>query len=434
MRTHRAPSIHLLFLVLSALSLLTTGPLAAQSPAAPATVAALFLSDIHLNPFQDPALIAKLDGQPTPDTKAALNAEPPATSSPLEVAQQACRRLPDTSDELFRSSVAAMQPHAASVNFVTVSGDLIAHQFIRCFTAFVLKQQPQQSESAQYIALNAEQKQRYRNFVQNTIQYVTDQLHQTFLNTPIYYALGNNDSDCGDYNLDAHGKFLSNMADIVVKSLPANLSQSERDTVQADFSSGGYYSAPLAAAPNTRVLVLDDVFMSVGYATCAGKADPAPAAAQLAWLRAQFETLSPNENVWIMGHIPPGLDPFSTLKNRKTVMFLEHDFSDLLTSQNNVIRLALFAHTHIDCFSPLLFCDTVHPVTLKLVQSISPDHGNPPTFTLARIDPKTGALTEYTLIKATKSSANGSAAEYVWPDAGTPLPPPTWSSTTPSPR
>jgi sphingomyelin phosphodiesterase acid-like 3 len=409
-----------------ALALLAIWPLRAQSSAAePSTaVTAMFLSDIHLNPFQDPALVARFAGDTLPDT----TARPPATASPLAAAQQACLSLPDTPDELFRSSLASIQPHAASVSFVTVSGDLISHQLIRCFTAFVLKQEPKQSDSAQYLALSPEQRLKYRSFVQKTIEYVTGQLHETFGNTPIYYALGNNDSDCGDYFLDPHGVFLHDMAEIVVRSLPSNLSRADLATIRADFAAGGYYSAPLASAPNTRILVFDDVFLSREYATCGGKADPEPAVAALAWLRKQLETLNPNENAWIMGHIPPGLDPYSSLKNRKPVLFLKYDFMDVLQSQNGVVPVAIFAHTHLDGLSQIPSSDADHPVTLKLVESISPDHGNPPTYTVAKIDGKTGALMQYTLVSAAKSTGDGPGAKYTWPAAGTPLPPPEWTA------
>ena len=82
-----------------------------------------------------------------------------------------------------------------------------------------------------------------------------------------------------------------------------------------------------------------------------------------------------------MGHIPPGIDPFSSLKARKPVMFLKYDFTDVLTSHKDVIRLGIFAHTHLDGLSEVP-SDDAHPVTVKLVQSISPDHGNPPDLHL----------------------------------------------------
>lgn len=392
-------------------------PVTAQSssPVSSATVHAIFLSDIHLDPFKDPELVAQIAGQP------ALAAETPAAAGPLAAAQQNCRSLPDTSNELFRTGLVSMAPHAAAVSFVTVSGDLISHQFIQCFAAMVLKQQPKDSESAQYAAFTEEQRLKYRNFVQTTIEYVTGNLRQTFPDTPIYYAMGNNDTDCGDYDIDPYGEFLRHMAEIVVNSLPPNLSQADRATVRADFSAAGYYSTPLAGAPNTRMIVLGDLFMSGSYATCAGKPDAVPAEAELDWLRGQLAALNPGENVWVMGHIPPGLDLFSSAKKMRPVMYLKYDFNDVLTSQSGVIRVGIFAHTHIDGLSMIQSADAAHPVTLKVVQAISTDHGNLPTYTLADIDAKTGELLDYTLVTAAKS-----AGGYKWPEAGAAVPPVTW--------
>jgi sphingomyelin phosphodiesterase acid-like 3 len=398
---------------------LAVAPLAAQSPAPleAATVHAVFLSDIHLDPFKDQALVARLAAQP------ALAAETPATSGPLAVAQQNCRSLPDTSDELFRTGLVSMAPKAASVSFVTVSGDLIAHQFIQCFAAIVLKQQPKASEAAQYRVFSAVQRLSYRSFVQKTIEYITGNLHETFPNTPIYYAMGNNDTDCGDYDIDAHGEFLRFMAEIVVKSLPPNLSQVDRATVHADFSAAGYYSTPLAGAPNTRMVVLGDLFMSGDYATCSGKPDAVPAQAELAWLRGQLAGVNPGENLWVMGHIPPGLDLYNSAKQMRPLMYLRYDFNDLLKSQKGVVRVGIFAHTHIDGVGKIQSSDLEHPVTLKMVQSISPDHGNLPTYTVADVDAKTGALLNYTLVTAAKS-----AGGYAWPGVDAALPPPVWSA------
>src|ERR1017187_2122607 len=103
----------------------TTGP---RPQASASTVTALFLSDIHLNPFHDPALLATLTGPSVP-----IPALPPSPA--LAAVQDFCRKLPDTPDALFRSSLAAIRPRAASVSFVTVSGDLLSHQFPRCFAA-----------------------------------------------------------------------------------------------------------------------------------------------------------------------------------------------------------------------------------------------------------------------------------------------------------
>ena len=94
---------------------------------------------------------------------------------------------------------------------------------------------------------------------------------------PVYIAMGNNDSGCGDYQLDAaHDAFLGYTAEIVAESLSASLSDQDSAAVLSDFAAGGYYSVPLAGVPHTRLLVLDDLFFSAKYSTCAGKPDQLP--------------------------------------------------------------------------------------------------------------------------------------------------------------
>jgi sphingomyelin phosphodiesterase acid-like 3 len=129
-----------------------------------------------------------------------------------------------------------------------------------------------------------------------------------------------------------------------------------------------------------------------------------------------------------MAHIPPGIDLYSSIKRRFPVAFLKYDFAGLLAPYTGSVRLTIFAHTHIDDLTLLPAPDSLQtiPITLKSVQSISPDHGNLPTFTLASIDPATSTLLSYTLITAALSPTAGG---YTWPAADASLPPPTWTST-----
>lgn len=396
----------------------------AQSPPAPRPITALFLSDIHLNPFHDSAFLATLAGTSAPT--AAL-----APSPALAAVQDYCRKLPDTPDALFRSSLAAIKPHVASVSFVTVSGDLLSHQFTRCFAAIILRTEAAATDSAEYPILTPDQRRRYQDFVQNTVAYVTTQLRETIPNIPIYYALGNNDTACGDYNLDPNDEFLRRTAPIVSAAIAGNPATSAALPSQfapdGSWQATGSYNVALAALPSTRLIVFDDVFLAPNHRTCGGADDPATAKAELAWLTLQLQSLRPGQKVWIMAHIPPGFDLFASVKRRVPVAYLRYDFANLLVPYSGSIRLALFAHTHIDDLTRLPAPDSFRtiPIMLKSVQSISPDHGNPPTFTLARIDPATSRLLSYTLITAAESPAG----DYTWPAADAPLPAPTWTNT-----
>jgi len=401
----------------------------AGPPAQPvATIPALFLSDIHLDPYHDPAKVTKLNAVPAAEWPSILNA-PPAPTQPADYAalQTACNgHGTDTPDALWRSSLAAIRARSSQVRFATLSGDLLAHQF-DCRYKTLLPG----ATHADYLA-----------FVEKTIGYIVSTLREALPGVPIYIALGNDDTGCTDYQLNpAHDEFLARIAPIVVGALPADLSPADRDTVLRDFATGGYYSVPLADVPHTRILVLDDVFLSSSYATCAGRPDPAPADAILEWLQTQLAAArQQHQQVWVLGHIPPGVNLYATARRlpmvcmgAKPSMFLGSEaLADVLSSYPDVVRLALFGHTHSDemhllTSQPLnlqgaedigkdpkgTITPNVPPqpaLPLKITASITPVNGNRPTFTLASVDPSSATLVDYTVIMA--SNLTGIAATW----------------------
>lgn len=393
-----------------ACALLLLAPLVARAQAAAPkpTIPALFLSDIHLDPFADPAKVARLNSAAASEWPAILAApESPTHDTESAALQKACPvRGVDTPESLWLSTLAALRADAARSRFVTISGDLLAHQFDCKFKALLPDAAP-----GDYLA-----------FTQKTVAYILSSLQASLPGVPVYLALGNNDSGCTDYALDAtNDRFLAAVAPLAAAALPATLPASERQQAEHDFAAGGYYSAPLAGVPNTRILVLDDLFFSAKYTTCAGKPDPAPAAAQLAWLESQLaDARNRHERIWVMGHIPPGIDPYGTAKKAlniclggKPQMFLaSDDLSDTLAAYSDVIRLAIFGHTHADEMRLLrLKAGSQYPATpVKVVASITPVNGNNPSFTLAKIDPASATLLDYTVVEA--SNQTGIAARW----------------------
>ncbi len=204
---------------LLALSLLLTTPLLAQSTThTPTTIPALFLSDIHLDPFADPAKVARLNAAPIAQWPAILTA-PASPTQPQDSAalSNACpTRGIDTPNVLWQSSLHAIRTHAASVRFVTVSGDLLAHSF-DCKYKTLLPA----ATHADYVA-----------FTEKTAAYIVTGLRATLPGIPVYIALGNNDSGCGDYHLDpAHDDLLARLAPIVADA--AGLPDADRASAPA---------------------------------------------------------------------------------------------------------------------------------------------------------------------------------------------------------
>ncbi|MGP8259476.1 MAG: metallophosphoesterase [Acidobacteriaceae bacterium] len=405
-------------------ALIATAPAQSPAPSRAATaartnVAALFLSDIHLDPFADPAKVAKLNAAASADWPAILSAPAsPTQAKDFAALQEAClTKGIDTPWVLWQSSLTAIHADASQARFVTVSGDLLAHSF-DCKYQKLLPA----AKSADYMA-----------FTEKTVRTLVSTLRAALPGVPVYVAMGNNDSGCGDYELDAaHDAFLGLVAKIVADALPA----ADHAEVERDFAAGGYYNVPLAGVAHTRLIAIDDLFFSGKYTTCSGKADPAPAATQLAWLAAQLASARQHkEQVWVMGHIPPGVDVYATARKNanlcaggKPQMFLASEsLPELLAANSDVVRLAIFGHSHADEMRLLTpESNTTHPsaqsnlgVPLKIVSSITPINGNRPTFTLASIDPATATLDDYSVFMASNSTGVGTTwtKEYTYSTA-----------------
>ena len=389
-------------------------------------VAVLLLSDVHLDPFRDPGKVAALAAIPVSGWPALLAAPPtPNQAIAFQDLQAACNlRGADTSPELWLSTLHQISLNAAASHFVAVSGDLLAHSF-DCKFQHTLPNAPPGA---------------FASFVNKTIQYVARSLQAALPATPIYLALGNNDSTCGDYRDNLRSEFLAVSARTLAESLPA----SERRRNLADATLGGFYNAPLPAPfTNARIIVLDDLFLSARYTACDGTPAPAAQAAPLDWLETQLaDARRRGQHVWLLGHIPPGVDLYSTLRQFKNIcteakprMFLgDERLARIMTENADIIRLAVFGHSHTDELrlltpEPSATKDAPipgapardpaqHPqpgtVSVKIIPSISPINGNRPAYTLARVDAASSTLVDYTVFGATDPIGTAWQSEYTW--------------------
>jgi sphingomyelin phosphodiesterase acid-like 3 len=390
-------------IALSIVPALAASPQKATTPAA--TVPALLLSDIHFDPFRDPAKVSTLAAAPVSGWRSILDSPAsPDRETGLAALEKSCpTRGEDTDEALFVSSLRAIAVQARGSRFVTVAGDLMAHSFDCKFRALFPR------------ASGAD----YSSFSVKTMDFVLAQLRAALPGVPVYAALGNNDSGCGDYQLDPRSQFLAQAANSFTADVPAP----EQEQARADFAALGDYSAALPAPfKHTRILALDDLFESRRYTGCSGKPNPAPAVEQIAWLRRRLDAArAAGDKVWIVGHIPPGIDPFSTATHRVNVcagqqpqIFLSSSaLPDAIAPYGDVVRLVLFAHTHMDEMRMLAPSTPGNaPVAIKLTPSISPIDGNLPSFTLAHVDAATATLADYSVVASSDMAGSAWATEY----------------------
>jgi sphingomyelin phosphodiesterase acid-like 3 len=191
----------------------------------------------------------------------------------------------------------------------------------------------------------------------------------------------------------------------------------------------GDYSVMLPAPMNnTRLIVLQNIFESTHYRGCNNEPNAAPAAEQIAWLRAQLtEARNSGQQVWVMAHIPPGVDVYTTYHRylfapgeacnvKQPQMFLSSSvLGETIADFGDVVRLAIFAHTHMDEIK-LLQGPEGKAVPAKVVPSISPINGNDPSFIVAQVNPKDATIKDYEVYSATNAQAAVWNREYRYSD------------------
>ena len=321
------------------------------------TASVVMLSDIHFDPFHDPAKLSRLRKEPIEHWAAILGAAPsPTQGADLQALQSACgARALDTAWPLLQTALAAAHDAEPRPAFVILSGDLLTHEFPCRFTHSAL------GTSSGDIAA----------FAAKTVAFVLGQSRGAFPRIPVYAALGNNDSGCADYRATPADPFQTNTSATLAAA--AGIQPSS-------FTPEGDYSVPLPAPiEHGRLIVLQDIFEARQFNTCGAAADRAPQKAQVDWLRAQLTAArAHHEQVWVMAHMPPGVDVYTSFRryvfqptqlcNAEPRPFLaDTSLADALLDYADIVRLTLFGHTHMD--------------EIRLLRRSTPDNSKAPSNT-----------------------------------------------------
>jgi len=306
----------------------------------------LIVSDIHFDPMADTTLVPELAAGEPAQWEAILQ------RSKLTRFSQYGQ---DTNWWLLRSALDQMRktlPHPA---FVMYNGDLLAHGFPKAFRN----------------ATHDEDPAHYRAFVLKTVQFLALEFQKRYPGTTILVTPGNNDEECGDYSIRAGGTFLSDTA-----SLAQQLARAS-GTFAEEWKALGSYNLPHPTLPGVRIFSLNTVFFSNNYhATnfsqgCATVPSNGPADA-LAWLAANLAAArQARERVWLIFHIPPGIDGYASTHKRQTAseatsptvsnscvdmivpMWVPEwtaRFDAMLETYQDTILASFSGHTHTDDF------------------------------------------------------------------------------------
>lgn len=351
----------------------TTGeaqPGAAGSPAPHPTASGqgttvLLVSDLHFSPYAAGAdVVRTLRASPTSAWAGILAASADTAPSPYGK---------DSNFPLLRSAGAAMRAAVPHPAFVVVTGDFLAHNFEKSYTDIF-------GDTATAGAAA---------FADSTMAFMARWMAGLVpADVPIYPAIGNNDSGCGDYGMDT--QFQRSAAR---SWAPLAQRGGGAPGFVAAFDSGGYYTARPPAAGVTLVM-LNDIYWSRSYAPACG---PDRGAAELAWLgRVLDARRAEGGRAWLAAHIPPGIDIYSSLAGTPVLMMdtaVAARYDSIVIANAGVVTLQLTGHTHMNEFR--VYPAGAGGVPDVGIPAVTPLFYNNPGFLAMRLGPS-GEVLDYT--------------------------------------
>ena len=193
----------------------------------------LIASDLHFNPFADPTLVADLAAAPPRKWESILNRSESTAYSPYGQ---------DTNWWLLQSAFDAMRTADPDPALVMITGDLLAHGFPQAYAKVT----------------HDSNREHYRAFVSKTVAFIALELRRRYNQSQILLTPGNNDDECGDYDIESGGPFLDDTARPV-----RNLARAHGQF--AGWKSLGSYTIQPRAIPGVRIISVNSVFFSNKY-------------------------------------------------------------------------------------------------------------------------------------------------------------------------
>jgi predicted MPP superfamily phosphohydrolase len=340
----------------------------------------LLISDIHFNPYYDPALVPELMKTD------ASQWEPIFAKSAVK--GFGAPGKDETNYPLLVSTLQNMARTADKPDFIIFTGDFLAHQFDTR-----LKSGTKPDED-------------YSSFVKKTISFLALVFSKYLPGQRVYFCLGNNDCDTGDYQIVPGGSFLKDTAPIFAANFIKDADNQK--SFNQTYPSGGYYAVTPLNSPNTSVISLNTSYFSVKYAV---KTDEDPGNKELDWFENQLKDAKKHgKKVWLLMHIPPGANVFSTVSKKEYVPMWQTHYNDrfiqLLKDNAAVITGSFAGHTHMDDFRVLVQAPEptkekqaqLQPQALSFIRicpAISPQFGNNPGYQQFSYDRRSFSLIDF---------------------------------------
>jgi sphingomyelin phosphodiesterase acid-like 3 len=338
------------------------------------------LSDIHFDPFADGGgeLVGKLAA-----------ARPAQWATILAGAGSRLGGYGEDTDYPLLASTLKSVTKVRRPQVAIVTGDLLAHEFEQQYDTYAKNK----SKAA------------YDAFVDKTIAFLSLELGAALPRTQFVFALGNSDSYCGDYELEPGGAFLAHTArswrSLVARGAGA-------PSFGAEFPELGSYVARMPVAGG-RFVALNDVYWSRRYQDACGSGTAEPGAAEMAWLEGAVKSAPAGRPLWLLMHIPPGIDVYASTHSAEPVPTFAAGFEEGLTGVLGTRSFAagVAGHLHMSTWRLVPPGPSTGATPVLGVPSISPVFENNPAYLVLKVNPKNAGILDYTAYTLDLSAPEG---------------------------
>ena len=332
-------------------------------------------SDLHFDPLSNASLVDTLNKSPFDKWEVIFNN---LDSTGLS------KYGNDSNYRLFDSFLSGLKSADPDPGFIIYGGDFLAHNFLERFR-YITKDTSRNASD---------------EFISKTFGFIAAKISRMFPNTHVYFTLGNNDSFTGDYNAVWNGNFFKDTAPVLFDNFIFDNSQ--RIKFLSFYSASGSYSVSIST--KQKLISLNTNFLSA-------KCPPDQSVngeKVLSWLENELESARKNnEKVWLINHIPPGVDVYTTTAHhdpakplKTAVLFMTKKYNDKLISiiekYSDVITACFSGHIHTEDFRVYKSEEDNSPVGFThIVPSISPIFQNNPAFQIFKYDEQNFSLLDY---------------------------------------
>jgi len=249
------------------------------------------------------------------------------------------------------------------------------------------------------------------------VEYVSYAIQKALKDVPVYFCLGNNDSDCDDYGgLVPDSAFLPTLA--------KDWSTVARDPEAVrTFSKGGYYSVAHPTLKGRRIVVFNDVPWSLKYEPDC-KAPENEGRDQMVWLKGVLaKARSAGEHLIFITHMPPGIHGRNASEHTDRTAKPQHTFYsqsylwpflNTLAPYRDLIDGEFCGHTHMDDFRVVRDRSKKNVFMVHITPAVSPVHNNNPGFQVVLYDKKTGAYEDLATYYLSHLAATSLAETAKW--------------------